>query len=72
VSATTATSALSAAAVGPFANGDTLRFAALSAALALVAAAVLIAAGLLRLERVDRIRIEPTLDGAAGVPARDA
>src|SRR5262245_23528336 len=52
VSATTATSALSAAAVGPLANGDTARFTALSAALALVAAAVLIAAGLLRLGRV--------------------
>jgi high affinity sulfate transporter 1 len=46
VSATTATSALSAAAVGPLADGDGATFAALSAALALVAGAVLIVAGL--------------------------
>ena len=46
VSATTATSALSAAAVGPLADGDGVTFAALSAALALVAGAVLIVAGL--------------------------
>jgi high affinity sulfate transporter 1 len=52
VSATTATSALSAAAVGPLADGDATRFAALSAALAVVAAVVLIAAGLLKLGRV--------------------
>ena len=52
VSATTATSALSAAAVGPLADGDALTFAALSAALALMAAVVLVAAGLLRLGRV--------------------
>ena len=49
VSATTATAAVSAAAVGPLAHGDAGRFAALSAALALVAAVVLIAAGALRL-----------------------
>ena len=48
VSATTATSALSAAAIGPLAGGDTARFAALSAALALVAGAVLVVAGLVR------------------------
>ena len=48
VSATTATSALSAAVVGPLAGGDVVRFAALSAALALVAAGVLVAAGALR------------------------
>ena len=36
VSATTATSALSAAAVGPLAGGDTAKFPALSAALAIV------------------------------------
>ena len=41
VSATTATSAVSAATVGPLAGGDVARFAALSAALALVVAAVL-------------------------------
>ena len=52
VSATTATSALSAAAVGPLADGDVVTFAALSAALAVTAAVVLIAAGLLRLGRV--------------------
>jgi sulfate permease, SulP family len=46
VSATTATSALSAAAIGPLAGGDTAAFAALSAALALVAGAVLVVAGL--------------------------
>jgi high affinity sulfate transporter 1 len=46
VSATTATSALSAAAVGPLADGDGATFAALSAALALVAGAVLVVAGL--------------------------
>ena len=39
VSATTATSALSAGAVGPLADGDAARFAALSAALAVVAGA---------------------------------
>lgn len=42
VSATTATSALSAAAVGPLASGDAARFAALSAGLAIVSAAVLV------------------------------
>lgn len=47
VSATTATSALSAAAVGPLANGDVGKYAELSAALALVAAGVLVLAGLL-------------------------
>ena len=48
VSATTATAAVSAAAVGPLANGDVARFAA-SAGLALLAAVVLIVAGALRL-----------------------
>ena len=43
VSATTATAAVSAAAVGPLAGGDAAQFAALSAALALVAAVVLVA-----------------------------
>jgi SulP family sulfate permease len=52
VSATTATSALSAAAVGPLADGDAAKFAALSAALAIVAAAVLILAGLIRAGKV--------------------
>jgi sulfate permease, SulP family len=48
VSATTATSAVSAATVGPMAAGDPIRFAALSAALALVVAVVLILGGMLR------------------------
>ncbi len=52
VSATTATSALSAAAVGPIAGGDAMRFAALSAALALIAAVVLLVAGLVRAGKV--------------------
>ena len=51
VSATTATSALSASAVGLLAHGDTARFAALSAALALVTAVVLVAGGVLGSER---------------------
>jgi sulfate permease, SulP family len=49
VSATTATSAVSAAAVAPLAGGDVARFAVLSAALALVTAVILVAAGLFRL-----------------------
>jgi SulP family sulfate permease len=52
VSATTATSALSAAAVGPLADGDVSRFAALSAALAIVAAVVLVLAGLIHAGKV--------------------
>jgi SulP family sulfate permease len=63
VSATTATSALSAAAVGPLADGDTARFAALSAALALVAAAVLVVAGALRLGGVTDLVSKPVLTG---------
>jgi high affinity sulfate transporter 1 len=63
VSATTATSALSAAAVGPLASGDTLRFAALAAALALVAGAVLVAAGLLKLGRVMDFVPKPVMTG---------
>src|SRR4029079_14138771 len=43
VGATTATAALSASVVGPMADGDTAQFAALSAALALAAATVLVA-----------------------------
>ena len=46
VSATTATSAVSAATVGPLAGGDVERFAALSAALALVVGVVLALGGL--------------------------
>jgi high affinity sulfate transporter 1 len=63
VSATTATSALSAAAVGPLASGDTLRFAALSAALALVAGTVLVAAGLLKVGRVMDFVSKPVMTG---------
>jgi SulP family sulfate permease len=63
VSATTATSALSAAAVGPLANGDTARFAALSAGLALVAAAALAAGGALRLGALTDLVSKPVLTG---------
>ena len=49
VSATTATSALSVAAIGPLANGNTLRFVALSAALAIVAGIVLVIGGALKI-----------------------
>jgi SulP family sulfate permease len=63
VSATTATSALSAAAVGPLANGDTARFAALSTALAVVTAIVLVAAGLLRLGWVMDFVPKPVMTG---------
>ena len=63
VSATTATSALSAAAVGPLADGDVARFAALSAGLALMSAAVLAAAGLLRLGGVMDLVSKPVMTG---------
>ncbi len=63
VSATTATSAVSAAAVGPLADGDPIRFAALSAALALVTAAVLIGAGLLRLGAISDLVSKPVMTG---------
>jgi SulP family sulfate permease len=63
VSATTATSALSAAAVGPLADGNAGRFAALSAALALVAAAVLAGAGLLRVGGVTDLVSKPVITG---------
>jgi len=63
VGATTATAALSATAVGPLANGDAARFAALSAALALVAAAVLAGAGLLRLGSVSDFVSKPVMTG---------
>jgi sulfate permease, SulP family len=48
VSATTATSAVSAATVGPLAGGDAGKFAALSAMLALVTGVVLVLGGLAR------------------------
>ena len=63
VSATTATSALSAAATGPLADGDAMQFAALSAALALVSAAVLVGAGFLRLGGVMDLISKPVMTG---------
>ncbi len=63
VSATTATSAVSAAAVGPLADGDPIRFAALSAALALVTAAVLVGAGVLRLGAIADLVSKPVMTG---------
>lgn len=63
VSATTATSAVSAAAVGPLADGDPIRFAALSAALALVTAVVLVAAGVLRLGAISDLVSKPVMTG---------
>ena len=63
VSATTATSAVSASAVGPLAHGDAARFAALSAALALVAGVVLIAAGALRLGALSDFVSKPVMTG---------
>ena len=63
VSATTATSAVSAAAVAPLAGGDTAHFAALSAGLAVVTAVVLVAAGLLRLGAVADLVSKPVMTG---------
>lgn len=63
VSATTATSAISAAAVGPLAGGDSVRYAALSAGLALLAAAVLAVAGVLRLGGVMDLVSKPVMTG---------
>ncbi|MBV9916415.1 MAG: SulP family inorganic anion transporter [Solirubrobacterales bacterium] len=63
VSATSSTAAVSAAAVGPLAHGSTGRFAALSAALALLAAAVLIGAGILRLGGVADLISKPVMTG---------
>jgi sulfate permease, SulP family len=63
VSATTATSALSAAAIAPLADGDTARFAALSAGLAIVAAATLAAAGVLRLGAISDFVSKPVMTG---------
>jgi sulfate permease, SulP family len=63
VSATTATAAVSAAAVGPLASGDAGRFAALSAALALVAAVVLIVAGAFRLGVIADFVSKPVMTG---------
>jgi sulfate permease, SulP family len=63
VSATTATSAVSAATVGPMAAGDPIRFAALSAALALVVAVVLILGGMLRFGAVADLVSKPVMTG---------
>jgi SulP family sulfate permease len=63
VSATTATSAVSAATVGPLAHGDTASFAALSAALAIVTAIVLIAAGVLHLGAIADLVSKPVMTG---------
>jgi MFS superfamily sulfate permease-like transporter len=63
ISATTATSALSASAVGPLAGGDAARFAALSAAFALVTAAVLVLSGALRLGAVADLVSKPVMTG---------
>jgi high affinity sulfate transporter 1 len=63
VSATTATSAMSASAVGLLAHGDAVRFAALSAALALVTAVVLAAGGVLRLGSLADFVSKPVMGG---------
>jgi high affinity sulfate transporter 1 len=63
VSATTATSALSAAAVGPLAHGDAARFAALSAAAAVVTGVVIAASGVLRLGGVMDLVSKPVMTG---------
>ena len=63
VSATTATSAVSAATIGPLANGNVVKFGELSAAFALVVAAVLIAAGLVRIGGVADLVSKPVMTG---------
>jgi sulfate permease, SulP family len=63
VSATTATAAVSATAAGRLADGDGATFAALSAGLAVVTAAVLVGAGLLRLGGVTDLISKPVLTG---------
>jgi sulfate permease, SulP family len=63
VSATTATSAISAVAVGPLADGDAARFAALSAALAILSGVVLVGAGLLRLGGIMDFVSKPVMTG---------
>jgi high affinity sulfate transporter 1 len=63
VSATTATSAVSASAIGPLAHGDVARFATLSAALAIMAAVVLVAAGLLRIGGIADLVSKPVMTG---------
>ena len=63
VSATTATSAVSAATIGPMAGGDPVRFAVLSAALALVVGIVLMAGGWLRFGAVSDLVSKPVMTG---------
>ncbi|HEY1689012.1 MAG TPA: SulP family inorganic anion transporter [Solirubrobacteraceae bacterium] len=63
VSATTATSAVSASAVGLLAHGDIKTFAMLSAALALATALVLVGAGLLRLGGISDLVSKPVMTG---------
>jgi sulfate permease, SulP family len=63
VSATTATAGFSAAAVGPVAGGDTAKFAALSAALALVAALVFVVAGALKVGGIMDFVSNPVMTG---------
>jgi sulfate permease, SulP family len=63
VGATTASAAVSAAAVAPLADGNAGRYAALSAALALVSAVVLTAAGVLRLGGVFDLVSKPVMTG---------
>jgi SulP family sulfate permease len=63
VSATTATSAVSAATVGPLAGGDVARFAALSAALAIVVGVVLVLGGLARFGAVSDLVSKPVMTG---------
>lgn len=63
VSATTATAAVSAAAVGPLAHGNPETFAALSATLALVAAVVFVLGGVLRLGALADLISKPVMTG---------
>jgi sulfate permease, SulP family len=63
VSATTATSAVSLATVGPLANGDPERFAALSAALAIMTGIVLVLGGLVRFGAVADLVSKPVMTG---------
>jgi high affinity sulfate transporter 1 len=63
VSATTATAAVSAATVGDLAHGDVGRYAALSAALALVAGIVLVLAGVCRLGAIADFVSKPVMTG---------
>jgi sulfate permease, SulP family len=63
VGATTATAAVSAAAVGTLADGDAAQFAALSAALALVTGVVFLAAGVFKLGAIADFISKPVMTG---------